>query len=92
MASGKVSAHASCSGASRDSSPVNVGAYILCAFFNLVLPRLVDGNLDQELYCLMHTALLSSLTENRLIYVMHKDPDLETNIWQTSQVRVSMTL
>lgn len=23
---------------------------------------------------------------------MHKDPDLETNIWQTSQVRVFMTL
>ena len=31
--------------------------------------------------------LLSSLSENRLIYVTHKDPDLERNTWQTSQVR-----
>lgn len=60
--------------------------------FQPILPALVDGNSDQELYCLMHTALLSSLTENRLIYVMHKDPDLETNIWQASQVKVFMTL
>lgn len=36
--------------------------------------------------------MLSSPLENRLIYVIHEDPDLETNTWQTSQVRALTAL